>query len=227
MKALKNSSLFLFLIIGNCLYSQVKFSLATDLSLLHNFEPTQKFTVVGQTLIPQWHIDKKTTFYAWLSYHSNGKYENELTASAKAPTIQPQTIVFTNQSQMRLRQISIGIKEYLIGTYDKLDKFNLYAGGGFGLIHGRVINNFSTTIDTSLYTVENSVRNGEGDFKRLTFDVTGGAEFPISYEMYIYSEIRVHIPTSDYPCKYLLKNSNAPFLGGFNLGIRILFNTDR
>ncbi len=207
------------------MYSQVNFSLATDLSLLHNFESTQKFTVIGQTLIPQLHIDKKTTFYAWISYHTNGKFENEMTATAKSPTTQPTTITFTNQSEMRLRQFSLGIKQYLIGSYDRLEKFNLYAAGGFGLMHGRVINNFSTAIDTSLYTVQNNVRNGQGDFKRLTFDVTGGAEFPISYEMYIYTEARVHIPTSDYPCKYLLKNSHAPFVAGINLGIRVLIDS--
>jgi hypothetical protein len=36
----------------------------------------------------------------------------------------------------------------------------------------------------------------------------------------------MHIPTTDYPNNYLLKNSNAPFVAGINLGIRVLFNAD-
>ena len=218
---------FLVLFFGNnSAHAQGKFSLATDGSLLHNFESTQKFTVFGQTLIPQFHIDNKTTFYAWISYHINGKYKNELTATAKSPTTQPQTISFVNESQMRLRQISLGVKQYLVGGYAIEEGFSLYAAGGFGLMHGRVTNNFSTSIDTSIYTIQNDMTNGTGDFKRLTFDITGGVEFPISYEIFVYSEMRVHIPTTDYPSKYLFKNSNAPFLAGINLGLRILFNAD-
>jgi hypothetical protein len=128
------------------LQAQIKFSAATDISLLHNFESTQKFSVVGLTLIPQWHLDK-TTVYAWLSY-ANGKYKTDLTATAKSSTTQPQTI-FVNESETRLRQVSIGIKQYLIGSYESL-KASVYGGGGFGLIHGRVFNTFSTAIDTSL-----------------------------------------------------------------------------
>ena len=226
MKTFRNIFFLLFLFCSNYLLAQVKFSLATDISLLHNFDGTQKFTVVGQTLVPQWHFDKKTTVYAWFSYHSNGKYESTLIATAKSPGTQPQSFSFTSQSQMRLRQLSIGFKKYLIGSFEKLENFSLYGAGGFGLMLGTASNNFSTFIDTALYTIQNNAVHGTGDFKRLTFDVTAGVDFPVSYELFVYTEVRVHIPTTNYPNSYLLKNSNAPFLGGINLGIRVLFGTD-
>jgi hypothetical protein len=208
------------------LFAQVKFSAATDLSILHNFDPQQKFTVVGQTVLPQWHIDKKNTVYAWLTYHANGKYENTLIATAKSPATQPQSISFSNQSVMRLRQISFGFKRYLIGSFDHLEKFNLYAAGGFGVMYGHASNSFSAYIDTALYTIQYNVVHGAGDFKRLTFDITGGFEFPVAYELFLYSEIRMYIPTTDYPSSYLMNNSHAPLLGSINLGIRIIFNAD-
>ena len=226
MRLLQNILLFIFLLACTCLQAQIKFSLATDLSVLHNFDKQQKFTVVGQTVLPQWHVDKKTTLYAWFTYHANGKYKNNLIATAKSSTTQPQTISFTSNSEMRLRQLSVGVRKYFIGSYESLEKFNFYGGAGFGLIMGTASNNFSKIIDTSLYVVQNNVVNGSGDFKRLTLDVLSGIEFPISYEIFIYSEIRMHIPTTDYPNSYLLKNSNAPFVAGINFGIRILFNAD-
>jgi hypothetical protein len=226
VKSFSSALIFFFLIGNNCLFAQVKFSAATDISLLHNFDPQQKFTVLGQTILPQCHVDKKNTVYAWLTFHWNGKYENPLIATAKSPATQPQTISFSNQSEMRLRQISIGFKRYLIGSFNHLEKFNLYAAGGFGLMYGNASNTFSTNIDTALYTIQYNVIHGKGDFKRLTFDLTGGVEFPISYEIYIYSEIRMYIPTTDYPSKYLMNNSHAPLLGSINLGIRILFDAD-
>lgn len=226
MKPFRNIFFAIFLFFGNCVSAQVKFSLATDISLLHNFDGAQKFTVVGQTLIPQWHFDKKNTVYAWFSYHGNGKYESTLIASAKSPATQPQTISFTNQSEMRLRQLSIGIKRYLVGSFEKLENFSLYGTAGFGLIFGSASNNFSTYIDTALYTIQNNTIHGTGDFKRLTFDVAAGIDFPVSYELFVYTEIRMHIPTTDYPSNYLLKSSNAPFFGGINLGIRVLFSAD-
>jgi len=226
VKSFRNALIFFFLLSDSCLFAQIKFSAATDISLLHNFDPQQKFTVVGQTILPQWHIDKKNTVYAWLTYHANGKYENTLIATAKSPGTQPQSISFTNQSIMRLRQISFGFKRYLVGSFDHLEKFNLYAAGGFGVMYGNASNTFSTNIDTALYTIQYNVVHGKGDFKRLTFDITGGVEFPVAYELFIYSEIRMYIPTTEYPSKYLLNNSHAPFLGSINLGIRIIFNAD-
>ena len=176
--------------------------------------------------MPQWHLDEKNTVYAWLNFHMKGKYEKTLIATAKSPTTQPQTISFSDQSEMKLKQISFGFKRYLIGSFNSLEKFNLYAAGGFGIMYGNASNTFSTNIDTALYTIQYNVVHGAGDFKRLTFDITGGVEFPFSYEIYIYSEIRMYIPTTDYPSKYLLNNSRAPFLCGINFGLRILFDTD-
>lgn len=208
------------------LHAQVKFSLATDLSILRNFDGKQKFIVVGQTVLPQWHFDKKTTVYAWFTYHGNGKYKSTLTATAKSPSTQPQRFSFTNNSEMRLRQVSIGVKKYFFGSYDKLENFSFYGAAGFGLIIGTASNNFSVSVDTSLYTIQNNVIYGSGDFKRLTLDLIAGLDFPISYEVFFYTEARMHIPTTNYPNSYLLKNSNAPFVAGINLGLRILFNAD-
>jgi hypothetical protein len=226
VKPFRNVLIFFFLLSNSCLFAQIKFSAATDVSILHNFDPQQKFTVIGQTILPQWHFDKKNTVYAWLTYHANGKYENTLIAAAKSPATQPQTISFSNQSVMRLRQISFGFKRYIIGSFENLEKFNLYAAGGFGVMYGHASNTFSTYIDTALYTIQYNVVHGAGDFKRLTFDITGGVEFPVAYELFIFSEIRMYIPTTDYPSKYLLNNSHAPLLGSINLGIRIIFNAD-
>ena len=226
MRSLKPLLLLLVIFSAVCMQAQVKFSLATDLSVLRNFDGKQKFTVVGQTVIPQWHFDKKTSVYAWFSYHGNGKYKSTLVATAKSPSTQPQSFSFTNNSEMRLRQFSLGIKKYFIGSYENLDNFSFYGAAGFGLIIGTASNNFSRVVDTSLYTTQNNVVNGSGDFKRLTLDVIAGFDFPVSYEVYFYSEVRMHIPTTNYPNSYLLKNSNAPFLGGINLGLRILFNAD-
>jgi hypothetical protein len=226
VKSFRNILFFVFLFCTNWLQAQIKLSVATDISLLHNFDGKQKFTVAGQSLIPQWHFDQKSTLYAWFTYHSNGKYKSNLVASAKSSSTQPQTISFTNQSEMRLRQFSLGIKKYMYGAYDKLENFSVYVAGGFGLIIGSASNTFSSYIDTAVYTIQNNVTNGTGDFKRLTLDITGGVDFPVAFEIFIYTEIRMHIPTTNYPNSYLLKNSNAPFLGGINLGIRVLLNAD-
>jgi hypothetical protein len=208
------------------MFAQVKFSAATDISLLHNFDPQQKFTVVGQTILPQWHIDKKNTVYAWLTYHANGKYKNTLIATAKSPATQPPTFSFSNQSVMRLRRYLLDLNDILFGSFENLEKFNLYAAAGFGVMYGNASNTFSTYVDTALYTIQYNVVHGAGDFKRLTFDITGGFEFPVAYELFIYSEIRMYIPTTDYPSSYLMNNSHAPLLGSINLGIRIIFNAD-
>jgi hypothetical protein len=67
------------------------------------------------------------------------------------------------------------------------------------------------------------VRIGKANFKRLTIDAGLGAEFPVGADIYFYSEGRVWIPTTDYPSKYIFVNKNAPMLGMFNIGLRVLF----
>lgn len=206
---------------------QAQFSIATDISMLHNFDGKQPFTVVGQTIQGEWHIEEKLSLYAFFTYHSNGKFANDLTATAKTTGTQPQSFLFTNRAEMRLRHLSFGAKKYFSGGFKKLEKINLYGAAGFGLIMGRASNKFATPVDTALYIVQNNVLNGSGDFKRLSFDVATGLEIPIAYEIFVYSEARIHIPTTNYPNNYLLKNNNAPFLGSINLGIRVLFNYER
>lgn len=217
----------LFFLVFNTLDSRAQFSLSTDFSLLHNFDGQQPFTVIGQTVNFQWHIEEKNTLYAYYTYHSNGKFVNNITATAKNSGTQPQSFRFLNRSEMRLRHLSMGVKRYFAGTFRKLEKFNLYGSGGFGLVMGTASNNFATAIDTTLYTVQNNLLNGTGEFKRLSFDLATGVEIPIGYEIFVFSEARLHIPTTSYPNNYLLKSKNAPFLGSFNLGIRVLFNYER
>ena len=226
MKIFRNILLFVTFFSSESIEAQPRFSLSTDVSVLHNFDTKQKFTVVGQTIIPQFHFDKKNTGYIWFTYHSNGKYKSTLNATAKSASTSPPSYNFTNQSEMRLRQFSVGLKRFIKGGYDDLAKFNIYTTAGFGLIIGGASNTFPASVDTSLYSIQNNIMNGSGDFKRLTFDLGGGLEFPVSYEIYIYSEIRIHIPTTSYPNNYLLKNSNAPFVGTFNFGIRVSFSAD-
>lgn len=158
------------------------------------------------------------------SYHSNGKYKSTLLASAKSPSTNPQSFEFTNRSEMRIKQFALGFKQYFTGNFQKTEKLSIYGIGGFGLILGQASNNFSAPVDTSLYTIQQNVINGSGDFKRLSLDLAGGIEFPVAYEIFVFSEGRIHIPTTRYPNSYLLKNNNAPFLGSLNVGIRVLFN---
>jgi hypothetical protein len=219
--------LFTSAFLSSCLYAQVKYSLATDLSLLHNFDGKQKFTVIGQTIIPQWHFTKKHTLYAWFSYHSNGKYKSNLSAEAKSSSTVPQSFSFTSRSEMRLRHFSLGIKRYFYGSAEKLEKFNLYGAAGFGLTSGTATNNFSAAVDTSLYLVQDNILGGSGNFKRLTFDITAGWELPVGYEIFIFSEARILLPTTSYSNGYLLKNKNAPLPGTINFGIRVLFNSEQ
>ena len=58
-------------------------------------------------------------------------------------------------------------------------------------------------VDTALYIVGNNISGGSGNFKRLTFDICTGWETPVGYEIFLYTEARLHIPTSDYPSHYL------------------------
>ena len=202
-------------------HSQTRFSIATDLGLQRSFKKGQRFWGGGHAVVGQVNFGNKDAVYALVSYYTNGKFSNNVTATAKSPSISPQQINYVNNALMRFKQVSIGWKKYLKGTYNAEEVWNLYGYAGFGLILGRVENTHSVSIDTSDYQVP--VRTGKANFKRLTLDLGLGWEVPLGADVFFYSEGRAWIPTSDYPSKFLFVNDNAPFVGMINAGIRILF----
>jgi hypothetical protein len=206
---------------GDTFCQQTRFSLATDLGVQHSFKKDQRFWAVGHTVHGHFHFTPKDGLYAWISYYSNGTFQNEAVATAKSPATIPQQIIYHNTSVMRLKHISIGWKKYLKGTYDS-ESWNIYGFGGFGLMLGRLNNRHSNAIDTSLYNAP--VLTGAAKFKRLTLDLGLGWESHIGGETYVYVESRVWIPTTDYPSKHILVNNNAPLIGTLSLGVRILFD---
>lgn len=201
---------------------QTQFSLATDASLLRSFKKEQRYWSIGQTVHFHFHFTPKDGAYAWISYYSDGKFKNNLTADAKSSTTAPQQISYQNKAEVRFKHISLGWKHYLKGTMNSEKTWNLYGYAGFGLMMGRIINSHSAVIDTGMYTVP--VLSGKANFKRLTLDLGLGVEFPIGADVYLYFEGRALVPTTDYPSQYLFINKNAPFTGEANAGIRILFN---
>lgn len=227
MKTCSPFFIIVFLLSSFAGKGQNLFSVSTDLSILRNFDGKQSFTVPGQTVALQWHPDKKYTVYSYFTYHWNGKYATTLRADAKQPATQPQTIHFINRSEMTLHHLSVGVKKYLTGSVKNEERLTTYVSGGFGLIAGKASNNFSAAIDTSLYTVTGNIISGTGRFKRLSFDIAAGIEYPVGYMVFVFSEARLLIPTTGYPSSYLLKNNNAPLPGSINIGFRILFSDEK
>jgi len=182
----------------------------------------QRYWAVGQTVHIHIHFSPKDGMYTWISYYSEGKFSNDLSASAKLPATIPQQINYVNNAVMRFKHFSVGWKHYIKGAYNTEESWNLYGYAGFGLLLGRVINTHSIAIDTADYFVP--VRNGEANFKRLTLDLGLGWETYLGGDLYFYTEGRLWVPTTDYPSKYIFVNKNAPLVATLNFGLRILFD---
>jgi hypothetical protein len=206
----------------NAFSQRPAFSITTDLGLQRSIKKEQQYWAVGQTVHVHFHFTPKNGAYAWISYYSDGKFKNDLIATAKQPATNPQQINYTNSAAMRFKHFSVGWKHYFKGESDIEGGWSLYGYSGFGLLLGRVINSHSVLIDTTLYNVP--VRSGKANFKRLTLDLGLGWEIPLGGNVYFYNEGRAWIPTTDYPSKYIFINKNAPFVASLNFGIRILFD---
>lgn len=219
----KQIPIFFFLsFFATVVFSQsTRFSIATDLGLQRCFKKEQQYWAGGHTIQAQFHFTPKDGAYAWISYYTNGKFSNNITATAKSAATFPQQINYVNKAVMRFKQISIGWRKYLKGTFNIEKGWNIYGYAGFGLLLGRIENTHSVPIDTTVYTVP--VRVGKANFKRLTLDLGLGSEAPLGADIFIYAEGRAWIPTTDYPSKYIFVNDNAPLVGMFNVGIRVLF----
>jgi hypothetical protein len=199
----------------------MRFSVATDLGIQRSIKKEQQFWSLGHTVNALFNITPKDAIYVWFGYYTNGKFNNQLTATGKAPLTNPQQISYTNRTLLRSKHFSVGFRKYLVGNCETEKGWNLYASAGFGLLPGRITNTHSVVIDTALYNVP--VLSGTSNFKRLTADLGLGWEKPIGAEFYLYAEARTWIPASDYPSKFLFVNDNAPLTAMLNIGLRILF----
>lgn len=206
--------------VGFSQYTQ--FSLASDFSIQRSIREGQKYWAFGQTIISQFNFSPKDAAYVSICFYTNGKFTNNVEATAKSPLTLPQNIAYSSKSTLGFKQVSMGWKHYLVGECDGESKLNVYTVFGLGLLLGVVTNEQSPFIDSSQYNLP--VLPGKANFKRLTYDLSLGVEKPIGGDVYFYVEGKIMIPSTDYPSDHLLVNHNAPLTVCLNLGFRILFD---
>lgn len=197
------------------------FSISTDLGLMRNFPKGQRFLAFHNTIRTDFHLAMKDGIQVSFGYSTAGKYNNAVTATAPDPGTVPQTLDYTNNAKMRIRQLTVSWKHYLKGHPQAETGWNLYGCAGFGLLMGWVDNTASRNIDTVQYRLP--VKSGNANFKRVTLDLALGWEKSLGADFYFYSEARVSVPSPGYPSPYLLVNDHAPFTAVVCGGLRILF----
>jgi len=198
-------------------------SIATDVSILRSLTKGQKFWSFGQSVKGEFHLKPTETFYAQVGYYTDGKYKNGQTATAKDAATTPQNISYITRSELRMRHFSLGWKHYFKGAYNNETDWNFYGIAGFGLLAGRANNTPTQTVDTALYNVPQKAIAGGNHFKRLTLDLSLGAEMILGAGVYLYTDVRTWIPASDYPSPFLY-NNNLPRTLMVNGGIRVLLD---
>jgi len=220
----KISFIVVFIIfISVALQAQSAFSITTDASVLRNFTKGQAFTSIGQSVFANFHINRKETLYAGISYYVKGKYSNALVAVEKDTSGGVMSLNYTSNSKLGYRQVSIGLKHFFKGAFNNEESLNIYGTAGFGLLTGRVENTFDREVDSSIYTIPQQSISGSGRFRRLTFDVAVGAETKLAAGFFLYGELRTWLQASSYPSPYLY-NNNTPQVLLLNGGVRILFD---
>lgn len=217
--------LFAGLMLIHTTFAQVRFSFATDASLLRNFSPRQKFWGFGQGVQTDFHFTKTETLYAWVNYHTAGKFSNQFVATAKSPATSPSAINYTVTGKWKFRQVSLGWKHYFKGAFNEEESWNLYGLAGLGLLFASAQNTLSSPLDTSLYSPSGPAIGQDG-FKRLTADLGIGAEYPLSAGFFIYSDLRTSLPASNYPSPFFHDQKHVPLPLMLAAGIRILFGYD-
>jgi hypothetical protein len=203
--------------------AQVQLSIATDVSGLRNFSPQQKFFAFGQGVQAEVHVAKKQAIYARVNYHTAGNFSNRFTAVAKDAATVPQQMNYTVEGQWSFRQVSVGLKQFLRGSFEQETGWSAYGVAGFGLLFAKAENTLQTPVDTSVYKLQNVATIGKDDFKRLTFDIGVGVEYPVAYGFYLYSDIRTWLPVSNYPSTLLHNQNHVPLPLMLQAGMRVLF----
>jgi hypothetical protein len=201
----------------------MRFSIASDVSVMRNFSPAQKFWALGQTVQAQLHVTNRESFIGGIRYYTPGNFKNSFIATAASPLVTPATKEYRVAGTWRLREVVLGWKHYFKGNSEAEESWNLYGIAGFGLIFTNVENGIISSIDTSIYKVQPAPRAGIGHWKRLSLDLGMGGEYPMGGNFYLYGELQTWIHTSAYPSPWLHHNERVPLPVLLNVGLRILF----
>lgn len=202
-------------------WTQPRFSIATNPEILRSLRKGQQFWAFGHNTQAQFHLTPKDGIYVSFAYYSGGKFKNQLQATANNILYIPQVINYTNSAKLRIRHFATGWKKFLKGSSEEEETWSLYGLAGFGLLFGNISNTHSEEIDTTKYNVP--VLSGTANFKRLTYDLGLGIDVPMKGDLYLYAEGKVAVPAWGYPSNYLLVNDKAPLTATLGAGIRILF----
>lgn len=209
------------LILNLSLSAQVEFSLASGISGLRNFSPQQGFSAIGQTVRMNFHFSPKQSAYASLDHYTEGKFNNNFSATAKLPTTSPQQINYIATGRLRYREISLGWKHYFKGAFNEAKNLSFYGTAGFGFLFAKVRNNFQ--VDSNLYAV--TPTQGENKIRKLTLDLGGGAEYPLGGNFFLFADGRLWLPASSHTSPYLSNQKNLPLAFMLSAGLRVLFGT--
>ncbi len=202
-------------------WTQPRFSIATNPEILRSFRKGQQFWAFGHNTQAQFHLTPKGGIYISFGYYSGGKFKNQLLAIAKNALSNPPEINYTNNAKLRIRHFATGWKKFLKGSSEEEETWSLYGLAGFGLLFGNISNTHSEEIDTAKYNAP--VLSGTANFKRLTYDLGLGVDVPMKGDLYLYAEGKLAFPAWGYPSSYLLVNDKAPLTATLGAGLRILF----
>lgn len=213
----------LTIILSVCLSGFAQFSLGVDFTQLRNISEQQKFWASGETVQVNYPLTGKESVYGWVNYYNNGRFSNVNYAKAKFTSTNPQLLPYTVTSWWRYHQFSIGWKHYFKGSYNSEDRVNIYGLAGFGLVTSKVHNVFEPRPKDSLYTIQGALE-GDGVFRKLSFDLGLGAEWPFGGNFYGYADVRTWLPTSAYPSPYQqnINSKITPVIA--SVGLRMLFD---
>ncbi len=220
---MRRNLLALTLLLSLATAAQTRFSLSTDMRLLRNFSPRQKFFAIGQEVAGHFHVTPRQSAYVLLTYFAPGSFANTYSATAKSASTTPQQLDYRVRSKWRFREVSLGWTHYFRGSFSDETTWHLYGQAGLGLLFTRVENSYNKPVDTLLYQRPERPRSGNSSVKRLNLDLGIGAEWPVGPGIFVYGTLKTWIPTTSYPSEFLHDTRGVPraiIAGG---GIRILF----
>jgi hypothetical protein len=200
--------------------AQTRVGIATDILVLRNFSPQQKFWSIGQSLQGIFHFSSKESAYVSLTYSVSGKFKNEVTTTSRAPVPEPD-LHYTVHSNWRFRELSLGWRHYFKGAFDQEQTWNFYGTAGFGLMFTKVQNDYDPRFDTSSYNLIPPLE-GLKTLRALTFDLGLGIEYPLGANFFAYGGIGAWLPASHDPSPYVY-DKNLPRPVTMHAGLRIVF----
>lgn len=203
-----------------------QFSFASDLGVVRNVAPNQKAWAVTPDIVGHFSFTPKTGAYIKGQYFNTYHHHENLWAVAKDASLPLKKFDYYTYDTLKSTMLLLGLKEYVVGAYNRFKGTNAYVFAGLGINFARFYTSYQvydTSIRFNPVNYVYPIEPGHNRYKQPIAELGFGLEKHLGLDIFLYGEAKSLYSFTNSTRLYHPRTGKGFIGGGVSLGLRLLF----